>query len=68
MATRLRVRELAEAKGMSITDLSRQALISYVTASEYWHDRPHQFKRDVLEKIAKALGVRVSELFADDEG
>ncbi len=66
MPTRLRVRELAEARGMNITDLSRAARVSYVTASEYWHDRPNQFNRQVLEKIARALGVRVGDLFNGD--
>ncbi|NJK78960.1 MAG: helix-turn-helix domain-containing protein [Chloroflexaceae bacterium] len=39
----------------------------YVTASEYWHDRPRQFSREVLEKIAAALAVRVAELFGEAE-
>jgi transcriptional regulator with XRE-family HTH domain len=66
MATRLRVRELAEERGMTITNLSRAANIAYDTALEYWHDRPKQFNREVLDKLASALGVRVGDLFSGD--
>jgi DNA-binding Xre family transcriptional regulator len=71
--TYLRVRELAEAKGMNITDLSRKALISYTTAHSLWHDRTDQLNRKTLDRVARALNVRVSDLFggepeADDVG
>lgn len=64
--THLRVRELAEAKGMNITDLSRKALISYTTAHSIWHDRTDQLNRKTLDRIAVALGVRVSDLFGGE--
>lgn len=64
--TYLRVRELAEAQGMNITDLSRKALISYTTAHSLWHDRTDQLNRRTLDRVAHALGVRVGDLFGGE--
>lgn len=66
--TYLRVRELAQAQGMNITDLSRKALISYTTAHALWHDKTDQLNRKTLDRVARALGVRVSDLFGGDPG
>jgi DNA-binding Xre family transcriptional regulator len=64
---RLRIRELAEQRGLNITELSRQARIGYSTAHALWHDKPENLNRTVLSKIARVLGVQVRELFAEDE-
>ena len=63
----LRIRELAEARGLNITELSRQARIGYSTAHALWHDKPENLNRTVLWKIARALDVSVRDLFADDD-
>jgi DNA-binding Xre family transcriptional regulator len=64
--THLRVKELAEARGMNITDLSRKALISYTTAHQLWHGKATQFSIGVLDRVALALEARVSDLFGGD--
>ena len=64
--TYLRVRELAEARGLNITTLSRKAEISYTTAHALWHDRTDQLNRRTLDRVALALGVRVSDLFGGE--
>ena len=64
--TYLRVREIAEAKSMNITDLSRKALISYTTAHALWHDRTEQLNRRTLDRVAGALGVKVGDLFGGE--
>jgi DNA-binding Xre family transcriptional regulator len=63
---RLRVRELAEEQGLNITELSRQARISYSTAHALWHDRQENLNRTVLEKVARVLNVAVRDLFAEE--
>jgi DNA-binding Xre family transcriptional regulator len=64
--THLRVRELAQARGLNITTLSRKAEISYTTAHALWHDRTDQLNRRTLDRVALALDVRVSELFGGE--
>ena len=64
---RLRIRELAEQRGLNITELSRQARIGYSTAHALWHDKPENLNRTVLSKIARILDVQVRDLFAEDE-
>ncbi len=64
--TRLRVRELAEEKGWNITVLARRAEITYPTALSLWHDSAQQWSRKTLNRVALALGVRVSDLFVGE--
>ncbi len=63
---RLRIRELAEQRGLNITELSRAARIAYSTAHALWHDTPQNLNRDVLRKVARVLGVQVRDLFAEE--
>jgi len=59
----LKVREIAEAKRINMAKLSRMADVNYNTIRAIY-DNPH---RDVavttLEKIAKALKVKVTDLY-----
>ena len=66
--THLRVREIAEQKGLNITTLSRRAELAYTTAHALWHNRAEQFQRKTLDRVATALGVTVSELFGGYPG
>jgi transcriptional regulator with XRE-family HTH domain len=60
---RLRVRELAEAKGLNITTFGRKAELAMGTARGYWYGTLKGFDADVLERVAAALDVSVSDLF-----
>jgi DNA-binding Xre family transcriptional regulator len=62
---RLKVRELAEAQGLNITTLARKAELSYRPAWMIWHDRVSQLDFRTLDRLAKALGVNVGDLFED---
>ena len=62
----LKVRKLCEDRGLNITELSRKAEIPYPSALSIWHDDAKQFNRRTLVRIARALGVKVGDLFADD--
>ncbi len=61
--THLRVRELAEAQGLNISQLARKANIAYTSAHALWHDTITQLDRRTLDRIALVLGVTVNDLF-----
>jgi DNA-binding Xre family transcriptional regulator len=62
---RLRVKELAEAKGFNMSSLSRASDISFNTIKRIFRDPYKQVTTTTLERIAKALGVATSELIED---
>ena len=58
---RYRVREIAEAKGINLTQLARRADVTREAAARYWNNtltRPTQ----ALIKLARALECRVEDL------
>ncbi|HET9922279.1 MAG TPA: helix-turn-helix transcriptional regulator [Ktedonobacteraceae bacterium] len=59
---RLKIREVAQAKGISRTRLSRLADTNYKTINALWNDPYREVTTTTLDKIAKALGVSVTEL------
>ena len=59
---RLKVREVAEAKGMSMARLARRADIDYKTVQRIYRDPLREVTTTTLDKLAKALGVNVNEL------
>jgi transcriptional regulator with XRE-family HTH domain len=63
---RLRVKEIAKGKGISMGKLSRSADITYRTIQRIYNEPDYVPTIPTLEKIAKALGVNISELFIDD--
>ncbi len=62
---RLRVREIAEQKGISRGKLSRLSDLSYPTVRDIWNDPYRDVSVSTLEKLAKALGVSTAELIED---
>lgn len=62
---RLRVRELAQVRGIGLSKLSRIADVNYKTVQTIWRDPYHGVNTKTLERIAKALEVSMSELFED---
>ena len=62
---RLRVKEVAQAKGIGMAKLSRMADLSYRTVQSVWHNPQHDVSFFTLDKIAKALGVPVTDLIED---
>jgi DNA-binding Xre family transcriptional regulator len=67
---RLRVKEVAEAKGMSMARLARRADIDYKTVQRIYRDPLREVTTTTLDKLAKALEVDVRELLESvpDEG
>lgn len=73
---RLRIRELAEAAGLNISQLQRKADITMGTARRYWYntrdgktegDPLEELNLPVLHAIAKVLGVKVKDLLSEEE-
>ncbi len=62
---RLRVKEVAQAKGFTMARLQRVADINLKTIQAIWHNPRHDASLNTLDKLAKALGVPVTELIED---
>ena len=65
MAIRLKVREIAEQKGLNISTLSRKSDVGLSTVRRLWHDPSRHVDFYVLERLAKALEVPVTALIED---
>jgi len=59
---RLKIREIAEAKKINMSKLSRMADVNYNTIRAIWDNEMKDVTVSTLEKIARALQVDVSEL------
>lgn len=55
MTISLRVREVAEKRGMNIRQLANAAGISYDTALDVWHGRQRRIDLPMLAGLCKAL-------------
>ncbi len=64
---RLRVREVAEAKGVSMGLLSRKSNVTLAAIRKVWRDPHHDISFKTLEKIAAALEVPVSSLIENGD-
>ncbi len=60
---RLKVRENAGAKAVSMSKLSRLSDVSYDTIQQIYHNPYKDVNLSTLEKIADALGINVCDLF-----
>lgn len=64
---RLRVREVAESKGIGLNKLSRIADISIITVRKMWRDPTYNPSLSTLQKLALALDVPIEDLFIPDD-
>jgi DNA-binding Xre family transcriptional regulator len=62
---RLRVKEIAEAKGLSVPKLARRADLDNRTVYRIVHDPFAEVTTVTLGRLAKALGVSVKDLVED---
>ncbi len=65
MAVRLRVKEVAKEKGMSMGKLQRDADIAYNTIKRMLKDPYYVTTTETLGKLARALGVPPGELIEE---
>ena len=64
---RLLIKDLAEQKGISQSRLQREAGVTMPMLRRYWQNDTDSVHLVSMVKIARALGVRVSDLFAEDD-
>ena len=62
---RVKVREIAEQKGISRTKLSRISDTNYKTVDLIWKNPYKEIGTVTLARLAKALGVRVVDLIEE---
>ena len=62
---RLKVKEIAKAKGVSMGKLGRLADIDYNTGKRLFDDTRYSPTIDTLHRVAKALGVTVNDLYEE---
>lgn len=67
MRMRWRVRELMDARGLSVTELAEKADITPNTARALWRGVTERVDFTTLIKVARALGVRPMELLEEEE-
>ena len=65
MAIRLRIKEVARAKGMSMGKLQRDADVAYNTVKRMFKDPYYITTTEMLGKLARALGVPPGELIEE---
>ena len=61
----LRVKEVAQSQGFSISKLSRVADVPIKTVRRAWNDPRYPIQLPSLERLAKALQVPITELLED---
>lgn len=59
---RLKIKEVAQQKGYSMSRLSRESNMAYKTIQTIWRDPHHEVTTTTLNKLARTLGVDPSEL------
>jgi DNA-binding Xre family transcriptional regulator len=62
---RLRIKEVAEARGYTMSSLSRKADISLRNVRRLWRSPETVTTTDTLEKVARALEVNIGDLLED---
>jgi transcriptional regulator with XRE-family HTH domain len=62
---RLRVKEIAEAKGFNRSQLQIKSGVTLPLLNRYWSNNTTEIRLEALEKIAKALGVEASDLLEE---
>jgi putative transcriptional regulator len=62
MAIRWRVKKLAEARGMNVSQLAEASGMAYSSALDYWHGRARRIDLITLERLCEALAATPSEV------
>ena len=60
---RLKIKEVAQQRGFSMSRLSRESNMAYKTIQTIWRDPYHEVTTTTLNKLARTLEVNPSELF-----
>ncbi len=60
---RLRVKELAEARGLNMNQVSRRTGLTLGMVRRYWYNETVEVRLDAIHAIAQLLDVQPGELF-----
>ncbi len=63
---KLRVKEVAEARGLNRNQLQLKSGVTLPLLTRYWNSTTTEVKLDALEKIAKALEVKPGDLIVSE--
>lgn len=64
---RLKIKELAQKKGMKQYELIEKSGVTPQLLSRYWNNNMQRVSLEHLDLIARALGVKVTDLFEETE-
>lgn len=64
---KLRVREVAESKGMTMQALSDKSGIAYSTVVDLWYDRTRRIDKKTLGSLCAALEVEPGDLIVREQ-
>ena len=62
---RLRIKEIAKAKGFNQSSLSRAADVHFTTIKRIFRDPYKEVTTTTLDKVARALGVHICDLIEE---
>lgn len=63
---RLRLRELAEKKGLNMSQVQRDSGLTMGMVRRYWYNHTSEVRLTALSALAETLGVRPIELLTDE--
>ncbi len=63
---RLRLRELAEDRGLNMSQVQRQSGLTMGMVRRYWYNEVREVSLDALDKLAALLGVEPGELLSEE--
>lgn len=64
---RLRIKEIAIRQNLKQYELAEKSGVGTQLLNRYWNNRTNSVSLEHLTMIAKALGVKTSDLIADEE-
>lgn len=64
---RLRIKDIMDERKIKQVDMVKLAPINRTTMSKYYHNYGSQADLVILQRIARALGVKVVDLIEEDE-
>ena len=64
---KLRVKEVLEERDISMGKLFRMSDVSFSTVRRMCNDTSYSPSLETLEKVARSLGVKISDLYQEDE-
>lgn len=67
IVARLQIKDIAQRQNLNRSQLQIKAGITMPLLNRYWNNKTNSVNLEALGKIARALGVSVRDLFAENE-